>query len=52
MEFKVTINSNFKIDMHWRGKWKYVKIGWLLLQVNTGQYIPLGYAGRGIYKYK
>jgi hypothetical protein len=52
MEFKVAINGNFKISVNWQGKLKSINLGWLSLQIKTGQYIPLGYAGRGIYKYR
>jgi hypothetical protein len=50
MELKVAINSNFKIGVNWQRNRKGINLGWLSFQVKTGQYIPLEYAGRGIYK--
>ncbi len=52
MEFKVAMNRNFKIGVNWQSKLKSINLGWLSLQIKIGQYISLGYAGRGIYKYR
>lgn len=52
MEINVAIGSKFKIGIDWKRKRKSIKLGWLLLQIKTGQYIPLKYARWGIYKYR
>lgn len=52
MEFEIAINRKFNLGVHWQRKRKWINVGWLSLQIKTGQYIPLHYTGRGIYKYK
>lgn len=52
MEFKIAINRKFNLGVHWQRKRKCINVGWLSLQIKTGQYIPLSHTGRGINQYK